>query len=330
LCQKRRNGFTLIELLVVIAIIAILMSLMLPAVQQAREAARRSQCVNNLKQIGLAMHNYHDAHSVLPPGNRSTLYGTWGLSLLPYLEMTALYNTWDFNQGAVGRTYTTAPNTTVSQTRISAYTCPTDISRTNVTSATAPVIPHHNYVANYGNSTISQDTSFWGVDYKGSPFGNIQVDAAGRPLRGCVRLSLITDGLSNTLMVSEIIQGSGFNGASRADLRGRIIGYGGGAYFTTHNNPNSPLPDYEWTNYCVTPAPVPGVAWSSTINVPENPPCLQTNSLRYAQRAARSRHSGGVNAVKCDGSVSFISSTVDVNTWRNLGSSQDGNVLEGF
>ena len=328
--MKSRKGFTLIELLVVIAIIAILVALLLPAVQQARESARRTQCVNNLKQIGLALHNYHDTHKVLPPGNRSTLYATWALYLFPQMELTNLYQVWDFNSGVNGRTYTTAPNLTVAQTRIPVYTCPTDISRTNVTSTTAPEIPHHNYAANYGNAALNQQTSYTGVQYKGSPFGNVQTDASAtqtnRPNRGCVDFAKIMDGMSSTLMISELIQGSGFSAPSRTDLRGRIIGYADGGYFTTQNTPNSPIADWENTNYCVPPVPTGSITYTN----PQNPPCAQTNQFSYMQRAARSRHPGGVNSLLCDGSVRFFQNSVDLNVWRAAGSTQDGVVLGEF
>src|SRR5262249_13944770 len=155
---------------------------------QAREAARRTQCRNNLKQLGLAMHNYHDLHNSLPPGNRSTIYANWAVYILPQLELSTLYNTWDFNNGAYGRTYVTAPNLAVVQTRIPVYPCPSDIPRTNRTSAAAPEVPHHNYAANYGNSALNQQLSYTGVEFKGAPFGNVQTDPSAtqtnRPNRG--------------------------------------------------------------------------------------------------------------------------------------------------
>ena len=327
---KSRQGFTLIELLVVIAIIGILVAMLLPAVQQAREAARRSQCKNNLKQIGLALHGYHEVHNVLPPGNRSTLYANWALYLLPYLELNNLYQTWDFNSGVYGKTYTTAPNLTVVQTRIPVYTCPSDIPRTNVTSATAPEIPHHNYAPNYGNGALNQQLSVTGVQFQGAPFGNVQTDPsaaiANRPNNGCVGFGKITDGMTNTLLISELIQGSGFNPPSRTDLRGRIMGYSDGGYFTAQNTPNSPVVDYENTNYCIPPAPVGALTFAN----PDNPPCLQSNNFSYLQRASRSRHTGGVHSLLCDGSVRFFSNSIDLNVWRAAGATQDGTVIGDF
>lgn len=328
--MQSRRGFTLIELLVVIAIIGILVAMLLPAVQQAREAARRMQCVNNLKQVGLAMHNYHDTHNCLPPGNRSTLYANWAVYILPQLELGNLYNTWNFNNGANGRTYVTAPNLAVVQTRIGGYTCPTDTARTNVTSVTAPEIPHHNYAANYGNAALNQQVSYTGVQFKGAPFGNVQTDASAsqvnRPNRGPVNFRNITDGMTNSIMVSELIQGSGFNGATRADLRGRIMGYSDGGYFTTQNTPNSPITDWENTNYCVPPVPTGALTFTN----PANPPCAQTNQFSYMQRASRSRHTGGVNSLLCDGSVRFFSNSIDLNVWRTAGAIQDGEVQGEF
>src|SRR4051794_21890252 len=124
----RRRGFTLIELLVVIAIIAVLIALLLPAVQAAREAARRAQCVNNLKQIGLALHNYHDTVGSFPPGGQSapSYAGTWFnwlTSILPQIEQMPLYNATNFS-----RQIYQAENTTVSLTMITAYLCPSDSS----------------------------------------------------------------------------------------------------------------------------------------------------------------------------------------------------------
>jgi prepilin-type N-terminal cleavage/methylation domain-containing protein len=132
--RKIRRGFTLIELLVVIAIIAVLIALLLPAVQAAREAARRAQCVNNLKQIGLGMHNYISANSTFPPGIKACCWGTWLVFVLPYIEQQPLFNSWNtYGSTLVGGgpldgdfRYAGAVNITVSSSRVNTYYCPTD------------------------------------------------------------------------------------------------------------------------------------------------------------------------------------------------------------
>src|SRR5262249_24576202 len=130
--RRHHRGFTLIELLVVIAIIAVLIALLLPAVQSAREAARRAQCTNNLKQIGLAMHNYESTNGTLPPGVKGCCWGTWLVFILPYVEQGPLFNAW--NSTGNDRTaltdgdfrYWGATNTTVTYSRVAAYYCPSD------------------------------------------------------------------------------------------------------------------------------------------------------------------------------------------------------------
>src|SRR5262245_35680516 len=133
--RSPRRGFTLIELLVVIAIIGVLIALLLPAVQSAREAARRAQCVNNLKQLALASHNYHDTHSLLPPGHRTYTNGTFQVFILPYIEQNALFNAWnsDGRYWAVGQTsgpgantihYGSVFNRTVTRSIVATLLCP--------------------------------------------------------------------------------------------------------------------------------------------------------------------------------------------------------------
>ena len=123
--HRWRTGFTLIELLVVIAIIAILVSLLLPAVQQAREAARRTECKNHLKQIGLALHNYHDAHGAFPLG--LTAHGAgWSAMLLPYLDQSNIYNTLVFAENGAGNWDVAGPNQSALQTLIPVFRCPSD------------------------------------------------------------------------------------------------------------------------------------------------------------------------------------------------------------
>ena len=178
----RRRGFTLIELLVVIAIIAVLISLLLPAVQSAREAARRAQCTNNLKQVGLAMHNYESAQGTLPPGVKGCCWGTWLMFILPYIEGNNQFNAFNFvgndryeNLGIqTGQfRYGGSTNTTVTYTHITAYLCPSDGNNANLPGG-GWAITCHNYVVNFGNTITNQPPYYvWNntkVPFLGAPF----------------------------------------------------------------------------------------------------------------------------------------------------------------
>lgn len=327
--RRHRLGFTLVELLVVIAIIGILIALLLPAVQAAREAARRSQCQNNLKQLGLAMHNYHDSNKWLPPGIgiNGCCWGTWQPILLPYLEQEAmgqLYQNWGGEDvgsacgGVGGPRYSSAPNTTnVCNKRFETLTCPSDIPNAPFSNLT-----NHNYAVNFGNTSYGRHavlppgaTGPNAVRYAGAPFkpaigldpdqcqrviseGNFKV----RPQRG-IPLRDILDGTSNTLMMAEVLQGQG------RDLRG-FTWWGDATQFTTYLAPNSPLPDRIYTaSYCN--------------NQPKmNLPCAVSSSTDPTMFASRSRHPGGVQVVLCDGSARFVRTTVSILVWRGASTSQ--------
>jgi prepilin-type N-terminal cleavage/methylation domain-containing protein/prepilin-type processing-associated H-X9-DG protein len=309
----RRKGFTIIELLVTIAIIAVLIALLLPAVQSAREAARRVQCANNLKQIGLAMVGYHDAVGTLPPGRKGWGWGTWQMFVLPYLEQQPLYNAYNqlgdrLNDVTLDSLllYMGPVNETVTTQRVAVFTCPSAANNAPLEDVTS-----HNYGCNYGNTDVHADPKLNGVIFGGAPFGDIGADPT-QPNSGTrtVALARITDGTSRTMLAAEQVQGQG------ADLRG-FTWYGPTSGFTTYIGPNSPLPDIlPEQSQCVYPF--------ST-----NPPCtwntLQDDLPVYL--VSRSLHPGGVNVVLADGSVHFVKNQVNLTVWRALSTTQGGEII---
>ena len=196
-----RRGFTLIELLVVIAIIAVLIALLLPAVQQAREAARRTQCRNNLHQIGLALHNYHDTHNCFPPGQvdrgeTSTMHHSWMTLILPFVDETALYNAYNFDLVSWGSTNLTVTGSTLAQ-----YNCPSDPQVAHVYGGAS---------TGYSGTASSNYAGSWGPNYN---YNTIDVAQAGRGLFGLdskVRMRDIRDGTSQTIGAGEGIFGEGY------------------------------------------------------------------------------------------------------------------------
>lgn len=293
--RKIRHGFTLVELLVVIAIIGILVGLLLPAVQAAREAARRMQCSNNLKQLGLAMHNYHDTNNRLPSAVADCCWGTWVIPVMSFIELdnvARLYQNWG---GAdPGPRYGSAPNTTnVTTKRYAAFTCPSDTPNSPFSNITS-----HNYAVNFGNTGYGQGTV--GTEtFKGAPFSNNKTRKLG--------LKDMSDGTSNTLMVGEVRQGRG------SDLRG-FIWWGDAAGFSAYLAPNSPLPDRIYSaGYCNNTIP--------------NFPCAVIDSANPTMFASRSLHTGGVQATLGDGSVQFFSNSIDLVIWRALSTAQGAEVV---
>jgi prepilin-type N-terminal cleavage/methylation domain-containing protein len=319
--MRRRTAFTLIELLVVIAIIAILIGLLLPAVQKVREAAARMQCGNNLHQLGLAMHTYHDAYLSLPMAEDSKevytcCWGTWQMLILPFVEQDnafKLYQNWGGSD--VISTNWPAPTpdsvkpkprygstvnvTNVTGHRYSVMTCPSDTPNNPIRTITS-----HNYVVNYGNTSYFQST-FQGVRFQGAPFAP----------RKKFRLADLTDGTSNTLLMLEVRQGQ------RKDLRG-FAWWGPATAGETFFPPNTTAPD------AIQYAPGDGTGYCDPL--PPNPPCVgPTGSYPYIV-SARSNHPGGVQVVMGDGSARFISNNINLQVWRNLGSSQDGQPLGDY
>ncbi|MCA9103529.1 MAG: DUF1559 domain-containing protein [Pirellulales bacterium] len=309
----RQRGFTLVELLVVIAIIGILIALLLPAVQAARESARRNACANNVKQIALGMHNYEASHKTLPVGAYSCCWGTWLVALLPYVEQDSLFALYDhggkYDRPDDSRRYWGPGNRRVSTVRIGAYTCPSDTPAAHYSGVTC-----HNYAVNMGNTgfVVGSSDVFAGAEpqvngvvFAGAPFtisGWVNVDAKAYQFRE------IPDGLSNTLMIGEVQQGQGTDNAP--DLRG-FSWWGYAAGFETYLPPNASQPDVlQSPGYC------------NNVN-PKNPPCVGGHSKAQPMTmAARSRHPGGVHVAYCDASIHFVSENVALNLWRAQSTSQ--------
>ena len=335
--RRQARAFTLIELLVVIAIIAVLIALLLPAVQSAREAARRIQCTNNVKQLGLAIHNYHDIHNaIVPPriwqfsvcqGN--VLSGCqdtpWFVLLLPQFEQGPMYNAFNFALGASGPAPAflgLAANSTVTATKISVFQCPSDREM-----QFAPPIPGYpqqtkgNYVVNWGNTQYDQGlltTNFPPGATLPMPF----------PLNTTVRFSSVTDGLSNTVFMAEVLQGAS------TDVRGLIwSSLAGAGGFMTRFTPNSFFDFYQMPVPTLVGGPPSGIANADILPngycTPEAPglPCLNVHTFAFAFAGARSHHPGGVTVLLGDGSVRFIKDSINVAIWIALGSIQSGEVI---
>jgi type II secretory pathway pseudopilin PulG len=301
----------LIELLVVIAIIAILVSLLLPAVQSAREAARRTQCRNNLKQWGLALHNYHDVSNRFPPGLFCTMsnsyldpipalaqsgrYDSGLVQLYPYIDQVPLYDLlaprMATSSEASNSSWAHWPERTVG---FPLFNCPSD-PRT-------PDKCSWSIIANY-------------VLCNGSQGCNPPGDPHGTHLNGIfyaiskTRIGDVRDGTSNTVMMSETARyWSHDNGSiNGGDQRGTVFAdWGGMATFSTLYPPNSKVPDKVY--YCDDPA----------LAAQQGFPC-QTDYVAPFWHSARSNHTGGVHALLGDGSVRFVTSFVDGNVWRAAG-----------
>lgn len=332
--KGRSQGFTLIELLVVIAIIAVLIALLLPAVQQAREAARRTQCKNNLKQLGLALHNYHDIHATFPINNITSLTpattGTyplnWGgpalmTTFLPQIDQGPLYNQINFNLPGtpyVGNFDDQLINgQQLKKLRLPALMCPSDDF----------VHADGNFVPNYGPCVGSQNipadvaactlytTGAFGAngssDYAAS-WSNATVSGMFIYFAGVNRIRDITDGTSNTIAMGEV----------RPKCVNSTGSYGGSNGWQSWANQGFAL----WTttapiNFNTCPGEGVGNNSNSNCNSWQNTP---------TGRGFKSRHVGGAQFLLADGTVRFISENVDYRTYQRLGDRRDGEVVGEF
>jgi prepilin-type N-terminal cleavage/methylation domain-containing protein/prepilin-type processing-associated H-X9-DG protein len=327
--RLRRHGFTLIELLVVIAIIAVLIGLLLPAVQNAREAARRTQCRNNLKQIGIALHNYHEQASVFPPGRLNTTKDGQAHAfsayahLLPHLEQSVLYEMIDFSSNP---DIIPGPNAAVTSAILPALQCPSD----NLVILQAG-FGVHNYPLNTGTTFPVSPRNPAGIPVTGVFFEN-----------SSVRIAEIRDGTSQTVCISETVRSrlggpttwdgvspaEGFvltrgndnilNGPELTDYAAQCSGAGLVQQQTRGSKWLFAAPGHSMYNHMRTP------------NDERTPDCRggipHSNKLDSLWRVlshnvtVHSRHPGGVHALFCDGHIQFVADAINLATWTALGS----------
>ncbi len=310
-----RKGFTLIELLVVIAIIAVLIALILPAVQMAREAARRSQCQNNLKQIGLALHNYHSDHGTFPPGRtRSRIDGAghaFGAlaQMLPRLDQIAVYNAINFDHSADRSTQ----NLTARQTLVESFLCPTD-SHAIPRQANGPTC----YLMATG--TIYPIARSDGVLFENSS----------------VRTQDISDGTNQTVAFSETIRSDGKPENNYISLRPEDVPL---TNYALQCVPTQTTEDARGARWIYGS---PGLSMYNHRRTPNDrnmdcraggPQSIQTNRTWDAVShdiTARSRHAGGVHSLFADGHVRFVSDMIDVTIWQALGTRGGAELQESF
>ncbi|TWU20082.1 hypothetical protein Pla52o_45960 [Novipirellula galeiformis] len=296
----RNPGFTLVELLVVIAIIGVLVGLLLPAVQSAREAARRMQCSNNLKQLGLALHTYHDTLGSFPPGHTLSRVNlsdgfTWPIFLWPYIEQGALYDQLNFSSN-FGGCY--GWNEPIMETALAAFQCPSG----GESEFGHPCRVRNSYVCNTGIGHLKKEL-------QPSQQPGVFMQNRGLKIRD------ITDGTTNTIGISEIIKLSGY------DYRG-AWSYTEGSHYQHDRTPNTRIPDEVRNGMCTT----------ADANHPEAP-CIGTynnHATRNILLSARSRHPGGVQVLLMDGATRFISESVNLQTWQALGTTAGYEVVGEF
>jgi prepilin-type N-terminal cleavage/methylation domain-containing protein/prepilin-type processing-associated H-X9-DG protein len=327
--MRCRRGFTLIELLVVIAIIAVLIGLLLPAVQKVREAAARAKCQNNLKQMVLGAHNYESAHGSYPPGAGAlpTLPGGFPAAgtqrpspqalILSELEEANKYNQFDFNYDVNGATQ----NLGARVQDVAIYLCPSD----NSAAQFAGPLGRCNYMANIGQtaSPTNQDGSVGGVFFV--EFTNTQFNMLGNHPR-CVRMTDVTDGRSNTAMFAEIRRGNLASSSTTPPFDPQDVRSVAAMSAADQLTPPATCNAQSGTAYRYA-----GLEYYRSFVVTSfyahtklpNDPSGDCTDLSNGHITARSYHSGGVNVGFCDGSVRFVADSIALNIWKNLGSRAD-------
>jgi prepilin-type N-terminal cleavage/methylation domain-containing protein/prepilin-type processing-associated H-X9-DG protein len=341
---RRPGAFTLIELLVVIAIIAILIALLLPAVQKVREAAARSQCSNNMKQFGLAMHNFHDVNKKFPKNHKQVGANVWeslsmNYHLLPYIEQSGLYQQTEAKltnpPSAAAWTWV---NNNVMNLRLSLFICPSSTQ-----APTAPANGWGGQGSNYAWCTGSRIETVWA----GNRFNGMVAYEVDRKMADTI------DGLSNTVLLAEVLSGTG-KASNQAVFPFDVFYTGSDGDFTAiPDNANVGGRDFPTLAQINTignktkSAPAGarsnnGTRWAwyaaaqSTFNTSAPPNWTLPSSggsccpggahdWGWGLIPARSFHSGGVNALLGDGSVRFITDSVDLLTWQRMGNAKDGN-----
>ncbi len=344
--RHRRGAFTLIELLVVIAIIAVLIGLLLPAVQKVREAAARAKCSNNLKQLALACHSYYDVQQSMPYGRKYDVWDTytWTQLILPYIEQTAIYNGYwtlpktGFDPTKSSDQHYPSPNGPIGddaklrearQAVIPPFVCPSDPGPRHNEEYTAPYgFERGNYRGCVGSgdmygSATDTTTGPWGKGIFGVQPKQTADPGKGPQTRG-VRFADIPDGASNTLLLSEGIVAT-VTTQWGGPMGETIYGNMGGALFSATLTPNSTAADR-----VIGPCP-------KDLSPPDplyKAPCLSlggnawwTPSAAKAHAGARSYHNGGVNGAMADGSVRFFANTIDQFTWRALATRSGGEAV---
>jgi prepilin-type N-terminal cleavage/methylation domain-containing protein/prepilin-type processing-associated H-X9-DG protein len=317
----KRCGFTLVELLVVIAIIGVLVALLLPAVQAAREAARRMSCGNNLKQFGLAMHNYHDSYKVLPPAGlhirdglaangSSTSYGpNWAIMLLPFYEQTALHGTYDFKLTRARD----GVNAQVVTKIVEVHQCPSD-EHLQPADIGGVLFARGNYAVNCGSGNCFSTGDFRNNRKERGPF-HIGMHYGAK-------MGDIKDGTSNTVMMAELLAGY-----RSGDRRGAWA-YPTGTYFCGGSKKADYDPDFQL---------IPnGVALDDTKCDRPNPCSAESDDKKMRCitgtadpfQTARSNHPGGVQVALADGSVRFIADQIALANWLAILGQADGSTLQ--